>query len=210
MQIFQAGSCLPPSKLETERRAAWHPSPVPADACGVRSGLFKGIPSVRIILPLCSLPIQSFVRRHEELGDIRKGSEDWNPPQLRVSRTKSGRRIRGGCCEAEGMHTPSPREGERGHLAPRVCCLRPLPSPTREKVSPKDVASRQSCTALPARQPQLPGEGQKPLLPGERMLGDGSCPGSHRDHANTLARRKVMPNRDAPATPKTLLKKYLQ
>lgn len=89
MQIFQAGSCLPPSKLETEWRAVWHPSPVPADACGVRSGLFKGIPSVRIILPLCLLPIQSFVRRHEELGDIRKGSEDWNPPPSSVSAARS-------------------------------------------------------------------------------------------------------------------------
>lgn len=107
--------------------------------------------------------------------------------------------------------------GERKDLAPQVCCLQPLPSPRREKMSLKHVASWQSCTALLSRQPRPTGEGQKPLLPGERMFRDGSwlgvcstrgcravdaCPGSHQDHVNTLAYGEVMPNRDASETPK--------
>lgn len=110
--------------------------------------------------------------------------------------------------------------GECRDLAPQVCYLQPLPSPTHEKISLKHVASWQSCTYLLSQRPQPTGEGQTPLLPGERMFRDGSwlgvcstqgcmavdtCPGSHQHRANTLALRKVMSNRDAAETPKMLV-----
>lgn len=93
----------------------------------------------------------------------------------RVSRTMSGRRSHGGCCEAEATHTlasPSLWEGSAGDLAPQVCCLQPLLSPTHEKLSLKHKDSQQSCTDLLRQQPM--GKGQKPLLRGERMFRDGS------------------------------------
>lgn len=41
-------------------------SPVPTNACRVSSGLLEGIPSTRITLLLCLLPIQPFVSCHED------------------------------------------------------------------------------------------------------------------------------------------------
>lgn len=107
--------------------------------------------------------------------------------------------------------------GNARTLRPRCAAFNPCLPPTCEKMSLKHVASWQSCTALLSRQPRPTGEGQKPLLPGERMFRDGSwmgvcstrgctavdaCPGSHQDHVNTLAYGEVMPNRDAAETPK--------
>lgn len=74
MQIFQAGSSLPSPKLQTHESCA--ASPAPADARRGRSGLFKGIPSVRIILPLCLLPIQVFCEMPREIERHLKQDED--------------------------------------------------------------------------------------------------------------------------------------
>lgn len=80
------------------------------------------------------------------------GARIRNPP--RVSRTMSGRRSCGGCCEAEATHTPAsspPREGSTGDVAPQVCSLQPLPFPTWGKLSLKHEVSRQSCVDLLGR-----------------------------------------------------------
>lgn len=92
-----------------------------------------------------------------------------------------------------------------------------LPSPTCERCL-KHTASQQSCPdVLPAH-----GRGAKPLLPGERIgsIVQGWLPGvcstwgcmavdmysgSHQDHANTLAQRKIIPNRNATETRKKLV-----
>lgn len=158
--------------------------------------------------------------------------QEWGLETPCVGRTMPRRRSAGGCCEAEATHTPaspSPREGERKDLAPQVCCLQPLPSPDTWK----DVSETRGFLAklhgFAQSQPWPTGEGQKPLLAGERMFRDGSwlgvcstrgcmavdmCPGSHQDHVNTLAYGEVMPNRDATETPKCWCcccwRKYLQ